>query len=33
VKNMIDSLDSDDLPSWLWKTIETLGKEAVPSAS
>ncbi len=33
VKNMIDSLDSDDLPNWLWKTIETLGKEAVPSAS
>lgn len=33
VKNMIDSLDSDDLPSWLWKTIETLGKEAVPVAS
>ncbi|QEY58641.1 SCP2 domain-containing protein [Pseudomonas sp. C27(2019)] len=33
VKNMIDSLDSDDLPSWLWKTIETLGKEAMPAAS
>ncbi len=33
VKNMIDSLDSDDLPSWLWQTIETLGKEALPSAS
>ncbi len=33
VKNMIDSLDSDDLPSWLWQTIETLGKEAVPTVS
>lgn len=33
VKNMIDSLDSDDLPNWLWQTIETLGKEAVPAAS
>lgn len=33
VKNMIDSLDSDDLPGWLWQTIETLGKEAVPAAS
>ena len=33
VKNMIDSLDSDDLPSWLWRAIETLGKEAVPAAS
>lgn len=33
VKNMIDSLDSDDLPPWLWHTIETLGKEAMPSAS
>ncbi len=32
VKNMIDSLDSDDLPNWLWQTIETLGKEAVPTA-
>ena len=31
VKNMIDSLDSEDLPSWLWQTIETLGKEAVPA--
>lgn len=33
VKNMIDSLDSDDLPSWLWQTIETLGKQAMPAAS
>lgn len=33
VKNMIDSLDSDDLPSWLWHSIETLGKEAMPAAS
>ena len=33
VKNMIDSLDSEDLPSWLWHTIETLGKEAMPAAS
>ncbi len=32
VKNMIDSLDSDDLPSWLWQTIETLGKQASPAA-
>ena len=31
VKNMIDSLDSEDLPSWLWQAIETLGKEAVPA--
>ena len=28
VKNMIDSLDSDDLPSWFWNTIESLGKQA-----
>lgn len=33
VKNMIDSLDSDDLPNWLWQTIETLGKQAMPAAS
>ena len=33
VKNMIDSLDSDDLPNWLWQTIETLGKQAAPAAS
>ncbi|MDY0249216.1 MAG: SCP2 sterol-binding domain-containing protein [Pseudomonas sp.] len=33
VKNMIDSLDSDDLPSWLWQTIETLGKQAMPAVS
>lgn len=33
VKNMIDSLDADDLPSWLWHTIETLGKQAAPAAS
>lgn len=33
VKNMIDSLDSDDLPSWLWRTIESLGKEATPASS
>lgn len=33
VKNMIDSLDSDDLPSWLWQTIETLGKQAAPATS
>lgn len=32
VKNMIDSLDSDDLPNWLWQTIETLGKQAAPAA-
>ena len=32
VKNMIDSLDSDDLPNWLWQTIETLGKQAAPDA-
>lgn len=31
VKNMIDSLDSDDLPSWFWHTIETLGKKAKPT--
>ena len=31
VKNMIDSLDSDDLPSWLWQAIETLGKQASPA--
>lgn len=31
VKNMIDSLDSDDLPSWLWQTIEILGKQAAPA--
>lgn len=31
VKNMIDSLDSDDLPHWLWQIIETLGKEAMPT--
>lgn len=33
VKNMIDSLDADDLPNWLWHTIETLGKQAAPAAS
>ncbi|MBP7189023.1 MAG: SCP2 sterol-binding domain-containing protein [Thiopseudomonas sp.] len=33
VKNMIDSLDSDDLPHWLWQTIETLGKQALPTSN
>lgn len=32
VKNMIDSLDSDDMPNWLWHTLETLGKQASPTS-
>lgn len=28
VKNLIDSLDSESLPKWLWRTVETLGQTA-----
>lgn len=33
VKNLIDSLDSDMLPNWLWKTIERLGQAAAQQDS
>src|SRR5690554_5445064 len=28
VKNLIDSLDPESLPKWLWRTVETLGQSA-----
>ena len=28
VKNLIDSLDPESLPKWLWHTVETLGQSA-----
>lgn len=28
VKNLIDSLDPDMLPKWLWRTIDTFGQSA-----
>lgn len=33
VKNLIDSLDPDMLPAWLWRTIETFGQSAAVQAS
>lgn len=28
IKNLLDSLDSDELPAWLWQLLRTLGEAA-----
>lgn len=33
VKNLIDSLDPDMLPPWLWRTLENLGQAAAQQPS
>ena len=32
IKNLLDSLDPDDMPAWLWQLLRTLGEAAKEGA-